>query len=153
MSPKPHVSLHALRRVGDRVLGLENLPIDDAEAVAHMRDCLGFDVEQIAALVRQVVARGVTARAAAVTQGGFRFILHGATVVTVVSARAPKRRRRVVDRDDWRYRGGSGRGLTDGGHGADERLCGSAAEARADADGGGYGDGAAQERATESAES
>ena len=94
-----HLTIHALRRVGDRVLGLADLPEDDAEAVAEMRR-RGVDVEAVTSFVRAIVARGAFARAPTVKFGGFRFILEGCTVVTVVGAKRPKRRHPRVVRGD-----------------------------------------------------
>jgi len=114
MSPVPHVTNHALRRYGDRVLGLPDLPRDDAEAVAQMRDLHRINLDQIAAFVRQVVARGVIARAPAVRFGGFRFFLEGAVVTTIVVAKRSKRRRpRIVRESLSLYGGGSWRELAD----------------------------------------
>ena len=147
MSTAPFVTLHALRRIGDRVLGLTDLPKDDAEAVAAMRDRYRLDVEGIAALVRRVVARGVSAGAPSVKVPGFRFVLEGGTVITVLATKRPKRRRRVVDHSEPRYVAGSLRWDTAHGFRPYEGLRRRAAEAAAEAASDGGGDGPASRQA------
>ena len=148
MSPVPHVTRHAIRRFGERVLGLTGLPDDDTEAVAAMRDLYRIDVKAVAELVCRVVARGVAVGAPAVRMSGYRFLLSGAVVATIVSTKRPKRRRRVVDKVEPRYVAGSLRWDTaNARHGAYESLRRRAAEAAAEAASDGGGDGPAARQA------
>lgn len=85
---KPVVTVHAVRRFAERVLGVEGLPGNDDEALKIMREVHGLDTDEIRRLLGVFVTQAVMLRATAVTLRGARYVLRGKTLVTVVPARA-----------------------------------------------------------------
>jgi hypothetical protein len=92
---RARVTLHAIRRYGDRILGMKEIldGLDDAEAVDAM---VGIRVDVPA--IREWLAfyGGVGKRygAVGVCRDGVGIVLQGGCVVTVISKRGERRRRR-----------------------------------------------------------
>ncbi len=92
---RARVTLHALRRYGDRILGLEETleGLDDAEAVDVMA-ATGIPIGEIRAWLAFYGGVGVRHGAVGVCRDGVGIVLQGGRVVTVISRRGERRRRR-----------------------------------------------------------
>jgi len=90
---RARVTLHALRRYGERILGLVEVleGLDDLEAVEAMTG-LGIEVPAIQTWCAFYGGRGVRHGAIGVCRDGIGLVLKGGAVVTVVSRRAERRR-------------------------------------------------------------
>lgn len=90
---RAHVTLHAVRRYGDRILGYEDLcdGLEDQEAVDVMRS-QGVPVGQVRAWLAFYGGVGVRHGAIGVCKDGVGIVLQGGRVVTVVSKRGDRRR-------------------------------------------------------------
>jgi hypothetical protein len=94
----PIVTTHALRRYGERTLGVEGLDDDDPTAIGQLEDLYDFDPVAAEAAIIAIVRRGMIVGAMAVTFGGLRFVLRDGVVVTAAPKEGwrRKRRRRVA---------------------------------------------------------
>lgn len=97
-SRAPIVTTHALRRYGERMLGVEGLDDDDPIAIGQLEELYDFDVDETRAEIVAIVRRGIVAGASAVTFGGLRFVLRDGAVITAAPKEGwrRKRRRRVA---------------------------------------------------------
>ncbi len=91
---RAHVTLHAVRRYGDRILGLEDTleGLEDLEAVDAMV-ALGVDVPGIRAWLAFFGGVGKRHGAIGVCRDGVGLVLKGGRVVTVLSKRGERRNR------------------------------------------------------------
>ncbi len=90
---RAHVTLHAIRRYGDRILGLEELleGLEDLEAVDVMQ-ARGIPIGQIRTWLAFYGGVGVRHGAVGVCRDGVGLVLKDGRVVTVVSRRGERRR-------------------------------------------------------------
>ncbi|BCM83734.1 hypothetical protein [Methylobacterium indicum] len=88
------VTLHAIRRYGDRILGLEETleGLDDAEAVDAMVG-MRLDVPAIREWLSFYGGVGKRHGAVGVCRDGVGLVLQGGRVVTVISKRGERRHR------------------------------------------------------------
>ena len=100
MRGPPSVTIHAVRRFGERALGIRGLDPSDGVALGQMRVVHGIDTGFVEKLIASIVQRGVAAGACSVKFGRHRFLLDGNVVVTVLEIPKTKRRRWRVDRGD-----------------------------------------------------
>lgn len=93
---RAHVTLHAVRRYGDRILGLEDTleGLEDLEAVDAMV-ALGVDVPGIRAWLAFFGGVGKRHGAIGVCRDQVGIVLKDGRVVTVVSRRGDRGRRRA----------------------------------------------------------
>lgn len=99
MPGPPIVSIHAVRRFGERALGCRDLDPSDPVALGQMRTVYNLDTGVIEALLAAIVHSGVEAGAASVKFGRHRYMLSGRVLTTVLNIPKPRRRRRIVDRE------------------------------------------------------
>lgn len=89
------VTLHAIRRYADRILGMEELldGLDDSEAVDVVA-AQGIPIGEIRAWLAFYGGVGVRHGAVGVCRDGVGLVIQGGRVVTVISRRGERRRRR-----------------------------------------------------------
>ena len=100
MGKKAIITMHAIRRFAERVMGVEGLSADDEAAVVELRAVHGIDTVEIERLLGDLVQRGVELGAVAVTLKGSRYVLRDRALITILDM--PKRRRRQgrIDRSE-----------------------------------------------------
>lgn len=100
MPREPTITIHAIRRFAERVMGVRLEAKGDRAALAELREVHKVDTEAIETVLTGIVRRGVAAGASAVILRRTRFVLEGRRLVTVTAF--PKRRRRKgrIDRDE-----------------------------------------------------
>lgn len=96
---KPVITIHAVRRFVERVLGAPDLPANDDEALLFMHQVHGIDPEKIRTLLEGIVRQAVRLRAGAVRLAGARYVLSGNVLVTVVPIATSWRRRARIERE------------------------------------------------------
>lgn len=91
---RAHVTIHAIRRYGDRILGMEGtlVGLGDLEAVEAML-ALGVDVPAIRAWLAYFGGVGKRHGAIVVCRDQVGIVLKGGRVVTVLSKRGERRTR------------------------------------------------------------
>ena len=101
MSRAPIVTIHALRRYGERMLCAEGLADDDPDAITQLEELYDFDPVEATVAIIAIVQRGMDLGASAVTFGGLRFVLRDGAVITAAPKHGSrKRRRRVAHGED-----------------------------------------------------
>ena len=100
MSARAIVTLHAIRRFAERVLGVRGLPDDDAAALVALRSVHGVDTVEIERELSAFVQVGATMGASAVLYRGARYVLSERTLVTVLDTPKRRRQRGRIDRDE-----------------------------------------------------
>ena len=96
----PIVSIHAVRRFAERVLGVKGLSLEDPIAMGELRSVYGIDTVEMERELAKMVEIGVAAGAGAVLVHGLRFVLHEGVLVTVIPKPKKSRRKRRIDRGD-----------------------------------------------------
>jgi hypothetical protein len=79
----PIVTVHALRRYAERVIGIEGLDESDPLAVIELEFDHKVDIVSIKRQIADTVRRGVAAGAPIVISNGVRYTMEGNVVVTV----------------------------------------------------------------------
>ena len=100
MSRSPVITIHALRRYGERMLGVEGLSEDDPDAIIQLEEIYDFDPAAATVAIAAIVRRGLLLGASAVTFGGLRFVLRDGTVITAVPKHSGRKRRRRIARGE-----------------------------------------------------
>lgn len=90
---RAHVTQHAIRRYGDRILGMEELldGLDDTDAVDDMV-ATGVPIGEVRAWLAFYGGVGVRHGAQGVCRDGVGLVLKGGKVVTVISKIGERRR-------------------------------------------------------------